>query len=251
MLLSTCAIIDLYKNWQQMDMNQSTIILDNSQSANFNLGEARFNMIEQQIRTWEVLDPLVLAVLDQVPRENFVAQSQVGLAFADVELPIGEDQTMLSPKIEGRILQAVGVKKTDKVLLVGTGSGYLTALLATLAHHVHAVEIFPELSNTAQYRLQAQDIHNVTLYVGDAAIGFAKAAPYDVIVFTGSLPLRPFVAEQMLTMGGRLFAVVGDAPIMQATLTQRINEDAFRFEVLFETLLPPLENAPRPTSFTF
>lgn len=212
---------------------------------------ARFNMIEQQIRTWEVLDPVVLAVLDQVPRENFVAESQQGLAFADVELPIGEGQTMLSPKVEGRILQTVGVKKTDKVLLVGTGSGYLTALLATLAKHVDAVEIYPELSNAAQYRLQAQNIHNVTLHVGDAANGYAVAAPYDVIVFAGALHLRPLAAEKMLNVGGRLFAVVGDEPIMQATLTQRISEEAFRHEVIFETCLPPLENAPQVSKFEF
>lgn len=212
---------------------------------------ARFNMIEQQIRTWEVLDPVVLAVLDKVPREKFVAESQVGLAFADVELPIGEDQTMLSPKLEGRILQAVGVKNTDKVLVVGTGSGYLTALLATLAKQVDAVEIYPSLSNTAQYRLQDQNIHNVTLHVGDAANGYAEAAPYDVIVFTGSLPLRPTAAEKMLNVGGRLFAVIGELPIMQATLTQRVSEEAYRHEVIFETCLPPLENAPQAEKFEF
>ncbi|MFZ3087483.1 MAG: protein-L-isoaspartate O-methyltransferase [Methylotenera sp.] len=212
---------------------------------------ARFNMIEQQIRTWEVLDPVVLAVLDEVPRENFVAESQKGLAFADIELPIGEGQTMLSPKVEGRILQAVGVKKTDKVLVVGTGSGYLTALLATLADHVHAVEIYPELSKVAQNRLGKQNIHNVTLHVADAANGFAPAAPYDVIVFTGSLPLRPTAAERMLNVGGRLFAVVGEQPIMEATLTQRISEDAYRHETIFETCLPPLENAPQAKKFEF
>ena len=217
----------------------------------FNIGEARFNMIEQQIRTWEVLDPVVLDVLDAVPRENFVAESQIGLAFADVELPIGEGQTMLSPKLEGRILQSLHIKKTDKVLLVGTGSGYLTALLATLAQHVYAVEIYPELSNAAQYRLQAQNIHNVTLYVADAANGFANAAPYDVIVFAGSLPLRPIAAEKMLNVGGRLFAVIGDLPIMSATVTERISEASFRHEVIFETCLPVLENAPQATKFAF
>ncbi|PKO53128.1 MAG: protein-L-isoaspartate O-methyltransferase [Betaproteobacteria bacterium HGW-Betaproteobacteria-20] len=212
---------------------------------------ARFNMIEQQIRTWEVLDPVVLALLDKVPRENFVEKSQQGLAFADVELPIGQGQTMLSPKLEGRILQALSVKKTDKVLLVGTGSGYLTALLATLASHVHAVEIHPELSKIAKKRLQQQNIHNVTLYVGDAANGFASAAPYDVIVFTGSLPLHPSAAEKMLNPGGRMFAVVGEMPIMQATLTQRMSEGACRKETLFETCLPPLVNAPQATKFEF
>ncbi|MES2012340.1 MAG: protein-L-isoaspartate O-methyltransferase [Pseudomonadota bacterium] len=212
---------------------------------------ARFNMIEQQIRTWDVLDPVVLELFNTVPRENFVAESQVGLAFADVELPIGHGQTMLSPKIEGRILQVLDIKKTDKVLLVGTGSGYLTALLATLAAHVHAVEIIPELSVIAQARLQKQNIHNVTLYVGDAANGFAVAAPYDVIVFAGSMPLRPVDAEKMLNVGGRLFAVIGEMPIMEATLTLRVSEDAFRHTAIFETCLPPLVNAPQASKFEF
>jgi protein-L-isoaspartate(D-aspartate) O-methyltransferase len=211
----------------------------------------RFNMIEQQIRTWEVLDPVVLDLFNAVPRENFVAESQVGLAFADVELPIGHGQTMLSPKIEGRILQALNIKKTDKVLLVGTGSGYLTALLATLAAEVHSVEINPELSALANARLQKQHINNVTLYVGDAVNGFEAAAPYDVIVFAGSLLLRPLAAEKMLNVGGRMFAVIGDQPIMQATLTQRVAEDAFRHETVFETCLPPLVNAPQTSKFQF
>jgi len=234
-------------------MTQTAQTIDTHEVTRFNTSRdaARFNMIEQQIRTWEVLDPVVLALFNTVPRENFVAESQVGLAFADVELPIGEGQTMLSPKVEGRILQAVGVKKTDKVLLVGTGSGYLTALLATLAAHVHAVEIYPELSAIAKSRLDQQNIHNVTLYVADAANGYAAAAPYDVIAFTGSLPLCPTAAEKMLNVGGRLFAVIGDLPIMQATLTQRISEDAYRHETLFETCLPALENAPQATKFEF
>jgi len=234
-------------------MTKTAKSTDKNKTAHFNMPReiARFNMIEQQIRTWDVLDPVVLAVLDEVPRENFVAESQRGLAFADIELPIGEGQTMLSPKVEGRILQAVGIKKTDKVLVIGTGSGYLTALLATLAAHVHAVEIHPELSDVAKSRLEKQKIHNVTLYVADAANGFALAAPYDVIVFTGSLQLRPTAAEKMLNVGGRLFAVVGDLPIMQATLTQRISEDALRHEVIFETCLPPLVNAPQAEKFEF
>lgn len=223
----------------------------NAREARFNMREARFNMIEQQIRPWDVLDPVVLAVLDKVPRENFVAESQKGLAFADIELPIGNGHTMLSPKLEGRILQALSIKKTDKVLLIGTGSGYLTALLATLAKHVHAVEIHPELSATAQARLQEQNIHNVTLHVADGANGYAPDAPYDVIVFTGSLPLRPLAVEKMLNTGGRLFAVIGEKPIMEATLTVRISEDAFRHEAIFETCLDPLDNAPQPTKFEF
>lgn len=220
-------------------------------AAGFSNREARFNMIEQQIRTWEVLDPVVLELFNQVPRENFVAQSQQGLAFADVELPIGYGQTMLSPKLEGRILQALNVKKTDKVLVVGTGSGYLTALLATLAHHIDAVEIHQELSDLAKVRLQKQNIHNVTLHVGDAVNGFAANAPYDVIVFTGSMQLRSITAEKMLNVGGRLFAVIGEMPIMQATLTTRISQDSYRHDAFFETCLPALTNAPQAAKFEF
>ena len=227
--------------------------IDTNKTSRFNNPQeiARFNMIEQQIRTWEVLDPVVLDLLDRVPREDFVADAQKGLAFADVELPIGHGQTMLSPKLEGRILQAVSVKKSDKVLLVGTGSGYMTALLATLAKHVDAVEINPELSAIAQARLAQHNIHHVTLHVADAVNGFAAAAPYDVIIFTGALALRPLAAEKMLNVGGRLFAVVGDMPIMQATLTQRLSAEAFRQETIFETCLPMLNNAPQPQKFEF
>ena len=227
-----------------------TQIVENSpMQTGFNMREARFNMIEQQIRTWEVLDPVVLALLDEVPREHFVAATQAGLAFADVELPIGYDQTMLSPKLEGRILQAVTIKKTDKVLLIGTGSGYLTALLAKLAAHVHSVEINPALSEIAQTRLSQENIRNVTLHIGDGAMGWASDAPYDVIVYTGSTQLPPHAAEKMLNVGGRLFVVTGEAPIMQAVLTQRVSEDAYRRDVLFETCLPLLINAPQAEKF--
>ncbi|MDI1308881.1 MAG: protein-L-isoaspartate O-methyltransferase [Methylotenera sp.] len=212
---------------------------------------ARFNMIEQQIRTWEVLDPVVLDLLGEVHREDFIEASQLGLAFADVELPIGYGQTMLSPKIEGRILQALNIKKTDKVLLVGTGSGYLTALIAKLAKHVDSIEIIPELSKQAEVRLQKQNIHNVTLYVLDAFRAYTTDETYDVIVFAGSLQLHPTTAEQMLNIGGRMFAVVGEMPIMQATLTQRLNEGSCRKETLFETCLPPLKNAPQSVKFEF
>lgn len=232
-------------------MTQTSIHSNPQETARVNMREARFNMIEQQVRTWEVLDPAVLALLDEVPRENFVAESQRGLAFADVELPIGYGQTMLSPKLEGRILQSLNVKKTDKVLLIGTGSGYLTALLAKQAEYVHAVEIIPELSDIAKARLQQQNIHNVALIVADGANGYASAAPYDVIVFTGSLHLHPVAAEKMLNVGGRMFAVVGELPIMQATLTQRASEGASSHETLFETCLPPLINAPQANKFEF
>jgi protein-L-isoaspartate(D-aspartate) O-methyltransferase len=190
-------------------------------------------------------------LFNAVPREAFVAESQQGLAFADIELPIGHEQSMLSPKIEGRILQALQVKKTDKVLLVGTGSGYLTALLAKQAAHVYAVEIVPELSAQAGARLKQQGIHNVSLIVADAANGFAAEAPYDVIVFAGSLHIYPVAVEQMLKIGGRMFVVHGDLPIMQATLSQRVTDGACRQETLFETCLPLLAHAPIASQFEF
>lgn len=212
---------------------------------------ARFNMIEQQIRTWEVLDATVLDLLKQVPREAFVPQQYAGLAFADLEIPIGHGQTMLSPKMEGRILQALEIRKTDKVLEIGTGSGYLTALLAKLAQHVYSVELIQELSQQAQQRLQQQGLKNVTLEVGDAARGWPAHAPYDVIVYTGSLPVAPDGVKQSLAIGGRMFVVTGEAPVMQATMIRRISTDSFKQDVLFETCLPSLSNAPQPERFQF
>lgn len=212
---------------------------------------ARFNMIEQQIRTWEVLDTKVLDLLKQVPREGFVPPQYSGLAFADLEIPLGHGQTMLAPKMEARILQSLQIRKTDKVLEIGTGSGYLTALLATLAGHVYSVEAIAELSQAAEQRLAKHQINNVTLQVGDAALGWAQHAPYDVIVFTGSLPVAPESVRESLALNGRMFVVVGEAPAMQATMVRRVAEDDFKREVLFETCLPMLRSAPQPERFQF
>lgn len=212
---------------------------------------ARFNMIEQQIRTWEVLDPAVLALLDVVPREHFVAPAQEGLAFADIELPIGHGQTMLSPKLEGRILQALALKKTDQVFVVGAGSGYLTALIASQAASVIAYEINVDLCNTAEARVKQQGLLNVYFNNADGVLGDIKHAPFDVIVFAGALEMRPVAIENQLNIGGRLFAVVGHAPIMQATLATRVSESGFKRDVLFETCLPYLINAPQTEKFSF
>ncbi len=213
--------------------------------------QARFNMIEQQIRTWEVLDGNVLDLLKKVPREDFVPTQYSGLAFADLEIPLGQGEVMLSPKIEGRILQALEVKLTDKVLEIGTGSGYLTALLASQAAHVYSVEIMPDLSHEADHRLQDHNINNVTLEIGDGANGWPGYGPYDVIVFGGSLPVNPDLAQQSLAIGGRMFVVVGDVPVMQAIMIKRISEDGFKRDVLFETVLPILSNALQPDRFSF
>ena len=215
------------------------------------LERARFNMIEQQIRTWEVLDSSVLQLFQQIHREDFVPSQYKGVAFADLEIPLGHGQTMLSPKIEGRILQTLEIKKTDKVLEVGTGSGYLTALLGTVAGRVFSVEIIPELSEKAGKCLAKHNIDNVVLEVGDAAQGWTLHAPYDVIVFTGSLPLLPRHIQQQLAIDGRMFAVVGEPPVMEAVMIHRVAHDNFRQQALFETCLPPLINATRPSRFEF
>ena len=213
--------------------------------------QARFNMIEQQIRTWEVLDTRVLELLKEVPRENFVAEQYKGLAFADLEIPIGYGQTMMAPKMEARIVQALQLKASDRVLEIGTGSGYLTALLAKMAGHVYSVESVAELSETARARLAAHGIRNATLEVGNAAQGWTAHAPYDVIVYTGSLPVAPERVRNSLAMDGRMFVVVGEAPVMQATMIRRISADGFRSEVLFETCVPALSSAPQPERFQF
>lgn len=212
---------------------------------------ARFNMIEQQIRTWEVLDPTVLQLLNDIPREQFVPAAYQGLAFADLEIPIGHGQLMLSPKLEGRLLQALSIKNSDHVLHIGTGTGYLTALLAKLAKHVVSVEIEPELSALAAQHLKAQQIQNVTLEVGDAAHGWSQQAPYDVIVFGASSPVEPANVRQQLAIGGRMLIVLGSAPVMRATLIQRISEHGFREDVLFETCIAPLTNATQAQPFQF
>lgn len=233
-----------------------------TETANFNLpGEttrfntaretARFNMIEQQVRTWEVLDPVVLALLNDIPRENFVTAEYQGLAFADIEIPIGANQFMLSPKLEGRILQALNVQKTHQVLHIGTGSGYVTALLASLAKHVTSVDIHAELSTKAAKNLTQNNIKNVTLVVADAVFGLPDRAPFDLIVYTASSPIEPVDVRNQLAIGGVMFIILGTAPAMQATLIQRLSETSFRQDVLFETCISELVNAPQAKTFEF
>jgi len=232
---------------------KQTPINQQDEIARFNMPSAiaRFNMIEQQIRTWEVLDPKVLQLLSDVPRENFVPEAYKGLAFADIEIPIGFGETMLSPKLEGRILQALDIKKTDNVLHIGTGSGYFAALLSHLANHVISLEINAELSATAAYTISQNNIHNITLELADGIYGVSSKAPFDVIVFTGSSPAEPPNVRQQLKVGGVMFIVLGHAPAMQATLIRRISEDGFSEDVLFETCIPVLENATQTITFEF
>ncbi len=218
------------------------------------LEQARFNMIEQQIRPWDVLDQRVLDLLASVPREDFVPEAYRRLAYADIAIPLDEGEVMMHPKLEARMLQAVDLHPTDVVLEIGTGSGYVTALLATMTRHVYSVEIHPALSETAAARLAARGLENVTLEVGDASRGWdGGGRRYDVIVITGSLPQLPASFQNKLNRGGRLFAVVGEAPVMEAVLVRREGPHAHDFsrEALFETEVPPLRNAPRPRRFVF
>ena len=216
-----------------------------------NLEQARANMVEQQIRPWEVLDQAVLDLLYAVPREEFVPPAWRNLAFADMEVPIGEGERMMAPKIEARLLQSLALGKTDRVLEVGTGSGYLTALLARSAAHVHSLEIRPALAAFGRANLERQGVDNVTLEIGDGARGDAKRAPYDAIVLTGSTPVLPAALREQLAPGGRLFAVVGEPPIMVARLITCTAPGAYGATDLFDTLLAPLANAERAPRFRF
>ena len=216
-----------------------------------NFDQARANMVEQQIRPWEVLDQAVLDLLYAVPREDFVPAAYRTLAFADMEIPIGEGEKMMAPKIEARCVQELAPRKHERVLEVGTGSGYLTALLAHRAAHVHSVEIRPALAAFGRENLARHGADNVTFEIGDAARGWPTRAPYDAIVLTGSTPVLPRALLDQLAPGGRLFAVVGEPPVMVARLVTCTAPGAFRTVELFDTLLAPLINAEQAPRFRF
>ena len=217
--------------------------------------QARFNMIEQQIRTWEVLDQDVLDLLYVVRREEFVPAAYRNLAFSDLEIPLyegaGEGERMMQPKVEARVVQELAVRKYERVLEVGTGSGYLAALLAARAQHVHSVEINPRLKAFGEDNLRRSGAENVSVALGDAAQGWQEHAPYDVIVLTGSTPILPPSFISQLKTGGRLFAVVGDPPVMEARLITSVGQASHHTVDLFETCLAPLKNAMRPARFQF
>ncbi len=220
-----------------------------------NIEQARFNMIEQQIRTWEVLDQDVLDLLYAVRREDFVPAAYRELAFSDLEIPLyegaPEGERMMQPKVEARILQELAVRKYERVLEVGSGSGYLAALLAARAHNVRSVEINPKLKAFAEENLRRSGVDNVTVDLGDSAQGWQAHAPYDVIVLTGSTPVLPQAFIAQLKTGGRLFAVVGDPPVMEARLVTCVSQGSHHVVDLFETSLAPLRNAMQPGRFQF
>lgn len=212
--------------------------------------EACEQMVEQQVRAWDVLDQRVLDVMRRVPRELFVPASQRYRAYADVEVPLPRQQHMLRPSVAGRLLQALLPLEAEQVLSVGSGSGFVTACLASMARQVRAVEIFPELAELSRRNLLACGLRDVAVAEGDA-LQSEGATRYDVIALTASLPLYDARFERLLTLGGRLFVVVGAAPVMEARLVRRTGENSFATQSLFETVIDPLINAPRPPAFSF
>jgi len=215
-----------------------------------NVELARRQMIEQQVRAWSVLDDRVLGAMAQVRRELFVPPGYRELAFADTDIPLGNGQSMLAPKVEGRILQALELNVEDEVLEVGTGSGFLSACLARLAGRVRSVEIFPDLSANAVENLRASGISGVGVETLDA-LTIAEENRYDAIAVTGSMPVYDERFQRALKVGGRLFVVLGDAPVMDALLVRRLSRDQWVRESLFETMLEPLVNAPQSPRFLF
>ena len=230
-----------------------------------NYEQARFNMIEQQIRPWEVLDSQVLALLAVIKREDFVPTAYRSLAFADMEIPLSSHvktqpgQCMLSPKVEARILQDLAVQKHEKVLEIGTGSGYMAALLGHRAQHVISLEIDADIAQTARGNLQRAGIYNADVRTGDGASNFTRAisgsdplkGPFDVIVMSGSVSEGPASLLALLKPGGRLSAITGDEPVMRATLVMRTGEAAWRTTQAWDTVAPKLLHFPEPSRFSF
>lgn len=216
-----------------------------------NVEQARFNMIEQQIRPWDVLDTSVLALLSVVRREDFVPPAYRSLAFMDIEIPLPGGQKMLSPKLEARLLQELNLSKYDRVLQIGAGSGYLAALIAHKAQRVIALEGNAELAELARQNLRRAQVHNAEVVQADGAHGLAAQAPFNAIVLTGSVTAVPQALLDQLKPGGRLLAIVGREPVMQATLFTKGEQGGLSTQILFDTVVAPLEHlAPQP-SFTF
>ncbi|NHC07840.1 protein-L-isoaspartate(D-aspartate) O-methyltransferase [Azonexus fungiphilus] len=216
-----------------------------------NIEQARFNMIEQQIRPWEVLDPQVLDLLFVVKREDFVPAAYRNLAFADMEIPLGEGQVMLAPRVEARLLQELAVRKSDRILEIGTGSGYMAALLAARGEHVVSLEVRPALADAARANLQRAGVANVSVETADGSRGWPQRAPFDVIVVSGAVAEIPQELLKQLRVGGRLAAVVGSAPVMEAQLVTCVADGVFNTVNLFETVVPTLDGAAAKPGFAF
>ena len=218
---------------------------------NMNFDQARFNMVEQQIRPWEVLDSRVLSLLETIHREDFVPVRYRKLAFADLAVPLARGQFMMQPKIEARMLQALNLREDESVLEIGTGSGFVTACLASLAKCVVSVELFEELHQKASLELEDKGIANAELFLGDVMGGWQPEQAHDVVVVTGSVPQILEQFKGWVNPGGRLFVVTGDSPAMEARLLTRLDVTEWTEESLFETDLPRLVNAELPPEFEF
>jgi protein-L-isoaspartate(D-aspartate) O-methyltransferase len=218
---------------------------------NMNFEQARFNMIEQQIRPWDVLDPSVLALLAVVKREDFVPAAYRNMAFTDVELPLGQGQKMLPPRVEARWMQELQVQRHEKVLEIGTGSGYMAALLGHKAQQVFTVEKDPQLAAAAREALRRNGVLNVKVVEGDGTLGLPSEAPFDVILLSGSVPRPPQALLDQLKVGGRMGVVVGDEPAMTARIITRTGEREFSGVNLFETVLPRLDGFDTVSHFQF
>ncbi len=212
---------------------------------------ARFNMVEQLVRPWDVLDQDVLESMMTVKREEFVPAAHKALSFSEAEIPVGCGQVMLSPAIEGKVLQALALKPTDNVLEIGAGSGYFAALMALRADWVRSIEIEPELAALATANLKAAGVENAVVEEGDGAEGWPARAPYDVIVVSGGMPEMPAALKSQLKVGGRLFAFIGEAPMMVGRLVTCIGEGQYETVDVFENVVPALRNARRADAFRF
>jgi protein-L-isoaspartate(D-aspartate) O-methyltransferase len=217
------------------------------------LNQARFNMIEQQIRPWEVLDPQVLDLLSVVRREDFAPLAHKALAFVDMEIPLGAgaNQVMLAPRVQARLLQELALKNTDKVLEIGTGSGFMAALIASQAASVLSLEIDADLAAHAQANLQKAGMHNATVRAADGTHGAASDGPFDAILLSGSVAQVPAALLQQLKVGGRLVAIVGDEPMMRATVVTRSSESSFTTAEPWDVNAPRLSGFVEPSRFTF
>ena len=214
--------------------------------------DAREQMIEQQVRAWDVLDERVLGIFRKIPRAHFAPAEQRYMAYMDLEVPLPKGQHMLRPSVAGRLLQALELTGTERVLEIGAGSGFLTACLANVSAHVESIEIFPELAELAKSNLATLSIGNTQIVTADAlATAAGQPKRYGAIAVTGSMPIPDERLQRQLEIGGRLFIIVGEAPVMTARLIRRTAEDAWTSESLFETVVDPLMNARRPQEFTF
>ncbi|MEE8482048.1 MAG: protein-L-isoaspartate O-methyltransferase [Acidiferrobacterales bacterium] len=212
---------------------------------------ARYNMVEQQIRPWDVFDKRVLDMMGEAPRHEYVPVAYRNLAFADMHIPLGKSREMMSPKVEARLLQALEIQPTDKILEVGTGCGYLTSLLATLGGHVHSVDTDSDMIQLASDQLAAHAVDNVSLEIGNATDSWDTHQPYDVILVNGALPALPQSLCENLTIGGRLIAIVGKPPVMEALLIQRVGKNNWSDVSLFETDLRLLPGTEATEPFVF